>query len=71
METLHSFIDFNYVFDTSKPTGAPKRVMDISLANKMIRYKPSTELKDGLEKTWEWFIKHPDEYNKKINYFGS
>lgn len=71
VETLRSFIDFNYVFDTSKPTGAPKRVMDISLAKKMIHYAPSTSLRDGLKTTWEWFIKNPDEHNKKINYFVS
>jgi len=69
VETLGSFIGFNYLFDLSKPTGAPKRVMDISLAKKMVHYEPSTSLKDGLKKTWEWFIKHPDEYNKKKNYF--
>ncbi|MBU1682881.1 NAD(P)-dependent oxidoreductase [Patescibacteria group bacterium] len=69
VETLGSFIDFNYVFDTSKPKGAQKRIMDISLAKKIIHYEPSTELKDGLKKTWEWFIKHPDEHNQKKNYF--
>jgi GDP-L-fucose synthase len=69
VETLCSFIDFDYEFDTSKPTGASKRIMDISLAKKMICYNPSTNLKDGLKKTWEWFIKHPDEHNKKKNYF--
>jgi len=71
VETLCSFIDFNYVLDPSKPKGAPKRIMDISLAKKMIHYEPSTNLKDGLKKTWEWFIRHPDEYNKKMNYFIS
>lgn len=70
VETLHSFIDFNYVFDPSKPRGAQKRVMDISLAKKMIHYNPSTNLKDGLKKTWEWFIKHPEEHKKKFNYFA-
>lgn len=69
VETLRSFIDFNYVFDSTKPTGAPKRVMDISLAKKMIHYAPSTSLKDGLRTTWEWFINNPTEHNKKINYF--
>lgn len=69
VETLNSFLDFRYLFDASKPTGAKKRIMDISLAKKMIRYNPTTNLKDGLKKTWEWFIKHPNEYSKKINYF--
>jgi GDP-L-fucose synthase len=28
VETLHSFLSFNYQFDTGKPSGFPKRVMD-------------------------------------------
>ena len=69
VETLHSFIDFNYEFDTTKPSGYPKRIMDISLARELIDYNPTTSLKDGLKETWHWFIKHPDEHLKKMNYF--
>ncbi|MBI2288071.1 MAG: NAD-dependent epimerase/dehydratase family protein [Chloroflexi bacterium] len=69
VETLHSFIDFNYKFDTSKPAGFPKRVMDISLARKLIHYKPTTTLLDGLKQTWDWFTRNRDEYLNKINYF--
>lgn len=69
VETLQEVVDFNYVFDPEKPSGAKKRIMNISLAKKTIKYNPSTELKDGLKKTWEWFIKNPDEHKKKMNYF--
>lgn len=69
IETLHSFINFNFEFDLTKPSGAPKKVMDISLARKLIGYNPSTPLLDGLKQTWEWYIKHQDEYSKKKNYF--
>lgn len=69
VETLHSFLKFNCVFDGSKPTGAKRRVMDISLARKTINYNPKTGLKEGLMKTWEWFINHPDEHCRKMNYF--
>jgi GDP-L-fucose synthase len=69
VETLHSFIDFNYRFDTSKPSGFPKRVMDISLAKELIHYNPTTSLLAGLKETWDWFIKNQDEYLKKKNYF--
>ena len=68
--TLHEFLDFNYEFDTSKPSGFPKRVMDISLAKKIINYNPGTSLLDGLKETWEWFIENQDEYLKKKNYFS-
>jgi len=69
VETLHSFIDFNYEFDTTKPSGFPKRVMDISLARKLIHYNPTTTLLDGLKETWGWYVKNQDEYLNKMNYF--
>ncbi len=69
VEALHSFIDFNYEFDATKPSGFPKRVMDISLARRLIHYNPTTTLLDGLKETWNWYTKNPDEYLKKRNYF--
>ncbi|HHT9145694.1 MAG TPA: NAD-dependent epimerase/dehydratase family protein [Candidatus Wunengus sp. YC61] len=69
VETLRSFLDFNYVFDTSKPSGFPKRVMDISLARKLLDYNPTTSLLDGLKETWDWYVKNQEEYLKKKNYF--
>jgi len=68
-ETLHSFLDFNYEFDTSKPSGFPKRIMDISMAKKLIEYDPTTSLLDGLKQTWHWYVNHQDEYLNKHNYF--
>ena len=69
VETLRRFIEFNYEFDISKPAGFPKRVMDISLARKMIDYNPSTSLFDGLQQTWQWFRQNSNEYLKKKNYW--
>jgi GDP-L-fucose synthase len=69
VETLHSFLDFNYEFDTSKPAGFPRRVMDLSRAKEWIDYNPTTTLLDGLKKTWEWFKENQEEYLNKQNYF--
>ena len=69
VETLHGFIDFNYRFDTSKPSGFPRRVMDISLARQKLGYDPSTSLREGLQKTWEWYLGHHEEHRQKKNYF--
>jgi len=69
VETLHSFLDFNYAFDSSKPAGVPRRVMDISLAREMIDYNPTTSLSEGLRETWEWYVSHQGEHLKKKNYF--
>lgn len=69
VDVLSSFLDFEYKFDTSKSSGYPKRVMDISLARKLIHYNPKTSLIDGLKNTWNWYIENQDEYLKKKNYF--
>lgn len=69
LDTLQKFLNFDYEFDTSKPSGFPKRVMDITLAKKMVHYNPTTSLLDGLKKTWNWFVNNQDEYLKKNNYF--
>ena len=69
VETLNEFLDFNYQFDTSKPSGFPRRIMDMAKAKKVIQYEPSTSLLDGLKETWNWFVENQDEYLKKQNYF--
>jgi len=69
VETLRSFIPFNYQFDASKSSGYPKRVMDISLAREWLGYHPATSLREGLQRTWDWFVHNQDEYLKKKNYF--
>lgn len=43
-------------YDTSKPDGTPRKLMDVSRINKL-GWKYKTELKEGIEKTYEWFIK--------------
>jgi GDP-L-fucose synthase len=48
------------VWDTSKPDGTPRKLMDVSkLAGLGWKYK--TPLRKGLRKTIDWFIKHYDE----------
>ena len=70
VESLNSFIPFRYDFDTSKPAGFPKRVMDVELAAEKIKYRASTPLVEGLKQTWEWYLKNEDEHLKKVNYFN-
>lgn len=69
VETLHSFLEFNHEFDTTKPSGFPKRIMDISLAKQRINYNPTTSLQEGLKQTWDWYINNQDEHLNKKNYF--
>jgi len=69
VETLQGVVPFNYRFDATKPSGFPKRVMDITLARQLIDYNPSTSLADGLKASWDWYVANRDEYKKKKNYF--
>src|SRR3972149_9935262 len=69
VNVLRSFIDFNYIFDASKPSGAPKRVMDITKARDKFGFTPTTELSKGLQLTWQWFVKNSEEHKNKLNYF--
>jgi GDP-L-fucose synthase len=69
VETLHTFLDFNHSFDTSKPSGFPRRVMDMSRARDWINYQPATSLRDGLEATYNWYLEHREEGEGRKNYF--
>jgi GDP-L-fucose synthase len=69
IETMQEFIDFEYEFDESKPSGFPKRVMDISRAKEWIHYSPNTRLREGLEITWNWYKDNPKAYLQRQNYF--
>lgn len=68
VETLASFIDFNYEFDISKDSGFKIRVMDINNARKIINYNPQTSLRDGLKLTWNWFLKNNKISDLRHNY---
>ena len=46
----------NFKFDTSKPVGALSRALDNSTAKKLLGWEPRFTLKDGLEKTIEWYL---------------
>ena len=70
VETMSRINHFTYKFKSKKNQGYSKRVMDISAARKIIRYKPKTSLEDGLKITWEWFVKNNKQYKLRKNYFN-
>ena len=69
VDALCKITRVDYEFDTSKPSGFPKRVMDISLARKKINYNPTTSIYTGLRETWDWFRENSEEYLSRKNYF--
>jgi len=43
-------------FDTSKPTGAVSRALDIQKARNVLGWEPKVSFRDGLAKTIEWYL---------------
>jgi GDP-L-fucose synthase len=45
------------IWDTEKPDGTPRKLMDVSKM-KTLGWEYSTELKEGIEKTYSWFLEN-------------
>jgi GDP-L-fucose synthase len=43
------------VYDNSKPDGTPRKLLDVSRINSL-GWKAKIELREGIERTYEWFI---------------
>lgn len=46
-------------FDTSRPDGTPRKVMDVSMLHRL-GWSASTPLQAGLERYYEWFVSNGD-----------
>jgi GDP-L-fucose synthase len=59
-ELIARLTDFKgtIVWDTSKPNGQPRRVLDISRAEKFFGFRAKTPLEEGLKRTIEWYRKN-------------
>ena len=44
------------VLDKSKPDGAPHKTMDNTKLKKIFKWEPPTTLREGIEKTVEWYL---------------
>jgi GDP-L-fucose synthase len=53
----HVAYEGELVFDTTKPDGAPYKVMDISLCKETFGWTPQTKLQDGIAMTVMWYTK--------------
>lgn len=42
-------------YDDSKPTGTPRKLLDVSRINKL-GWKPAVELKEGIRKEYDWYL---------------
>lgn len=54
----------NLVQDTSKPDGTPRKLLDVTRLNNL-GWKAQTSLKDGLKKTYAWYLDNIDSLRAK------
>ena len=57
--------DGKIIFDSSKPNGTMRKVLDVSKINKL-GWEAKTSLEEGIKKTYQYFLKEFDE-KKSIN----
>ena len=51
-------------FDSSKPDGTPRKLLDISRLN-ALGWEATISLEDGIRQTYQWFLEHRDEIREK------
>lgn len=61
MLKVDNFGDAKIVFNNSKPSMIPIRLINISKAKKILGFTPKTSLEEGLKKTMEWYKKYKYE----------
>jgi len=51
------------IWDSEKPDGTPRKLMDISKMHQL-GWKHQTQLEQGIQKTYEWFLEHIDSFKQ-------
>ncbi len=57
------------IFDSSKPSGDKKRLMDVTRAGELIGWRPEISLEDGISKTMQWYKENKSLVGKRYNVF--
>lgn len=65
VETVAKVVGFKggIEFDTSKPDGTPRKLMDVSRL-KSLGWQYKISLEEGLTQTYEWFLANQDNFRK-------
>ncbi|EMT6576661.1 GDP-L-fucose synthase [Providencia rettgeri] len=64
-ETMAKVVGFtgNVIFDSSKPDGTPRKLMDVSRLNSL-GWSYSVNLEEGLTQTYQWFLQNQQNFRK-------
>ena len=52
-------------FDTSKPDGTPRKLLDVQKATKL-GWTASISLEEGIQKTYDWYLNHQSNLRKEL-----
>ncbi len=67
-EIISSYFDKDIEWDTTKPTGDVKRVLDTNRA-KNYGFEPAISFEDGIKETIEWYKENKDVVDERYNIF--
>lgn len=61
-ETIREIVhpEAQLVFDTTKPDGMPRKVLDVGKLHDL-GWKHTTDVRDGVEATYQWFLEHQSD----------
>ena len=65
VETVAKVVKFegDIIFDTSKPDGTPRKLMDVSRL-KSLGWKYKIQLEDGLSLSYQWFLANQENFRR-------
>lgn len=65
-ETIKEVVGYQgkLTFDTTKPDGTPRRYLDTTKINNL-GWQAKTSLKEGLQKSYDWFLENIDELDER------
>lgn len=66
-ETIKKVVGFEgeLLFDTSKPDGAPRKLMSVDRL-KNLGWQASITLEDGLHQTYAWYLRHAEQQDLRL-----
>ena len=69
IEAMCEIMDYDgkLVWNDRKPDGQPRRCLDVTKAKEKFGFTATTSLREGLERTVQWFNKYMVPYKKPLN----
>ena len=53
-------------WNTDKPDGQMKKILDVKKMKKVFKWEPPTSLRQGLKKTIDWYLENKEEADQRF-----